>query len=268
MYICALRIQHTIYFLEGKMVIIMIILNTNLNISMKTSASNTDIKKTFLEVYEKSLKTKYTPPSILPIPDSVPTNIPLIIMQSLSNHTQLVLSRSSVSIGTSYDENYSSSWDKCEKHLLEKVNDVFLFINALEGIEINYIGLVVQIIKNDYDNASLYIFDNLLKFKSNQNVYDAECKLTYVLKDEYYINLQIENVRLVNGKPVVSETDFEGDDSQNQLLMSIDVNNRYSYNFKKNRSIKEENVSEIVSYTRKIVENLDSIVKGDVKIED
>jgi hypothetical protein len=258
---------------ERKMIKQMIILNTNMNISMRTAASNTEIKKTFLEIYEKELKERYNPPTILPIPDGAPTNVPLIVMKSLSNHTQLVLTKSSISIGTSYDEVFNSSWDKCERHLLEKVKDVFLFIEALKSIKINFIGLVAQIIKDEYDDASKYIFDNLLKFASTQSVYYTECKLTYVLKDKYYINLDIQNVRLFDGKPLISSTDFEPFISegfvQNKLVVSIDINNRYSYNFKKSENISDiSNVDEIVSYTRQIVENLDDIVKGDVKIED
>lgn len=251
----------------------MIILNTNLNISIKTSISNTQIKKTFLEIYEEKLKGRYNPPTILPIPDGAPINVPIVIMQSLSNHTQLVLSKSSISIGTSYDEAFNSSWEKCEGHLLEKVEDVLLFIDALEGVKINFIGLVAQIIKDEYDDASKYIFDNLLKFTSTQRVYDTECKLTYVLKNKYYINLDIQNVRLFNGKPVINNTEYvpiiSEDNSQNKVVVSIDINNRYSFNFKKSDQTNDrDDITEIVSYTRQIINNLDDIVKGDVNIED
>lgn len=248
------------------------ILNTNLNISMKTPASNTQIKKAFLEVYDKDLKQKYNPPAILPIPDEAPSDVPLIVMKSLLNHTQLILTKSSASIGTSYDEDFNTSWDKCEQHLLEKVEDVFLIIQSLDNIKINYIGLVAQIIADEYDDASKYIFDNLLKFSSNKNIYDAECRLTYVLKDEYYINLAIQNVRLFDGKPVINNNEGtninNSTNSQNKLAISIDINNRYNFNFKKDKDTNKESVTEIVSYTRNIVNNLDKIVKGDVQIED
>lgn len=193
-------------------------------------------------------------------------------MQSLSNHTQLVLTKSSISIGTSYDEAFNSSWDKCENHLLEKVRDVFLFIEALQSVKINFIGLVAQIIKDEYDDASKYIFENLLNFASTQSVYDTECKLTYVLKDKYYINLEIQNVRLFNGKPMINSTEFvpvvSDDNVQNKLVVSIDINNRYSFNFNKTKSTTDnDDVNEIVSYTRQLVENLDYIVKGMLKLK-
>ena len=64
--------------------------------------------------------------------------------------------------------------------------------------------------------------------------------------------------------PVVSD-----DNVQNKLVVSIDINNRYSFNFNKTKSTTDtDDVNEIVSYTRQLVENLDDIVKGDVKIED
>ena len=64
--------------------------------------------------------------------------------------------------------------------------------------------------------------------------------------------------------PVVSD-----DNVQNKLVVSIDINNRYSFNFNKTKSTTDkDDVDEIVSYTRQMVENLDDIVKGDVKIED
>lgn len=244
-----------------------------MNISMKTAASNTQIKKTFLEVYEKDLKERYNPPTILPIPDGAPTDVPLVIMQSLSNHTQLILTKSSISIGTGYDDKFNTDWNKCEQHLLEKVQDVFLIIRALESIKINYIGLVAQIIEDENTDASEYIFNNLLKFTSNKSIYDAECRLTYVLKDEYYVNLELQNIRLFDGKPVMTgnETTLlnQNTNIENKLAITIDVNNRYSHNFKEdNNEIGIENVDQIVLYTNNIVSNLESIVKGDVKIED
>lgn len=258
---------------ERKMISTMIILNTNMNISMETAASNTQIKKTFLEVYEKDLKERYNPPTILPIPDGAPTDVPLVIMQSLSNHTQLILTKSSISIGTGYDDNFNTDWNKCEKHLLEKVKDVFLIIEAIESIKINYIGLIAQIIEDENTDASEYIFDNLLKFTSNKSVYDTECRLTYVLKDEYYINLDLQNIRLFDGKPVMTGSETTSINKkaniENKLAITIDINNRYSHNFnKENREIGKESVDQIVLYTNNIVNNLGSIVKGDVEIED
>lgn len=251
----------------------MIILNTNMNISMTTAASNTQIKKTFLEVFEKDLSKKYNPPAILPIPDGAPPDVPLIIMQSLSNHSQLVLTKSSISIGTGYDNNFNTDWNKCEKHLLEKVEDVFLIINAIEDIKINYIGLVAQIVEDGNTDASEYIFNNLLKFRSNANIYDAECRLTYLLKNKYYINLALQNIRLFNGKPVMSGNEITLNNPniniENKLAITIDINNRYSHNFNiATNETGKENVEQIVSYTKKIVNNLDQIVKGDVEIEE
>ena len=94
-----------------------------------------------------------------------------------------------------------------------------------------------------------------------------------MLKDKYYINLEIQNVRLFNGKPMINSTEFvpvvSDDNVQNKLVVSIDINNRYSFNFNKTKSTTDnDDVNEIVSYTRQLVENLDYIVKGDVKIED
>ena len=194
-------------------------------------------------------------------------------MQSLSNHSQLILTKSSISIGTSYDYNFNNDWNKCEQHLLEKVQDVFLIIEALESIKINYIGLVAQIIEDENTDASEYIFNNLLKFTSNKSIYDAECRLTYVLKNEYYINLELQNIRLFDGKPVMTGNEAtlinEDTNIENKLAITIDVNNRYSHNFnKENKKIGKENVDQIVLYTNNIVNNLDNIVKGDVEIED
>ena len=64
--------------------------------------------------------------------------------------------------------------------------------------------------------------------------------------------------------PVISDENL-----QNKLVVSIDINNRYSFNFKKIKTTTDkDDVDEIVSYTRQMVENLDGIVKGDVKIEE
>ncbi|MCQ2514762.1 MAG: hypothetical protein MJ089_06720, partial [Ruminococcus sp.] len=234
------------------------------------------ITKTFLEVFENHLKERYNPPTILPIPDGAPTDVPLVVMQSISNHTQLILTKSSISIGTGYDEKFNTSWDKCEKHLFKKLQDVFFIIKAIKEVKINYIGLVAQIIKDEdeYNDASKYIFENLLNFKSNKNIYDVDCRLTYVLEDKYYINLEIQNARLFDGKPIIRGNDYTAFDAeaktQNKLAITIDINNRYHFNVSNiNEKFNEDenNVNEIVSYARQIIENVDSIVQGDVHIE-
>ena len=83
----------------------------------------------------------------------------------------------------------------------------------------------------------------------------------------------MQNIRLFDGKPMISSTEFvpviSDENLQNKLVVSIDINNRYSFNFKKIKTTTDkDDVDEIVSYTRQMVENLDGIVKGDVKIEE
>ena len=84
--------------------------------------------------------------------------------------------------------------------------------------------------------------------------------------------MDIQNIRLYNGEPILNDSQIppieQYSNSQNKLLISLDINNRYCYNFDiSNDNVEQNNVDEIVLYARKMVVQLEDIVKGDVKIE-
>lgn len=251
----------------------MIILSTNFNISFDTDISSSDIKKSVLSIYDKTLKDKYNPPLILPVPDEIPGEVPVAIMKSKGEHTQIILTKKSLTVGTGYDNSFNMEWKKCEAHLREKIEDALSTINEIGIEKLNFIGLVTQIIYDEVGDASRYLFDHLMKFKSEKKIYDASCRLTYSSNGKYYVNIGIENTRLYDGKPITTEDNrvlFEKEkETGNNIAFTIDVNDRFGFNFTENYVSKPDNVENIVKYTSGVISNIrDIIEKGVVEIED
>ena len=241
------------------------ILSTNFNISFDANGSTADIRKSFLSVYDEVLHEKYNPPLILPIPDEITGDIPIAIIKSKGGHSQIVLSRNGITVGTVYDNEFSNDWEKCKNHLLEKLNHVMSIISKIPMKRLSFIGLVTQIIYDEVENASEYIFDNLMRFDSKKNIYDVSCRLTYSMEEKYYINIGIENARIYDGKPVINNNEivsFDGKrETGNKVALTIDINDRFGFNYNENYVSEKGNSDVIVKYTDNVISNISDIVR-------
>jgi len=69
-----------------------------------------------------------------------------------------------------------------------------------------------------------------MKYISSPPPYDLLLKQTYVIEDEYYVNVQIQNQRLVKNQsiPIGHLSEFEHRDL---ISISLDINDRFKFNY-------------------------------------
>jgi len=192
------------------------------------------IKKVFID--NSSVFVGYNEPSILPIPDDAPRDIPRIIMQSEHGYSQITISPEVISFIVTYDEAFSSDWNKCEKYLIEKKEIIEKFLVASGINKIKYCGVYTTYQYENItpeSNATSVIQESLLNSIAIQDViYDINCRMTYTINDTYYVNISYENVRLYPEDTDLYSAGFLNEETLNALAVTVDVNDRFAFNNK------------------------------------
>ncbi|SFL80772.1 hypothetical protein [Salibacterium qingdaonense] len=221
------------------------------------------MRRNFINI-EDGLKDHFqTPLHLLPIPDDAPPDIPRAQTESHEGHSKLNISLDRLSLQTKYDHRFQSDWYKCKEYL---ENRIFPLINLMKGyIDNNYSfsGLTTEIFIHDLDEEPVkHLFENFIKIGSNTNPFDVNLKLTYVLRERFYINISFSNVRLYE-KTTNREKELPAYLQQKDDVLSvlIDINDRYAHNFQKDYHSDVDVMDEIFTITNDILTGkLDQII--------
>ncbi|MED1202570.1 hypothetical protein [Heyndrickxia acidicola] len=207
--------------------------------------------------FEEKLQNYFIKPfNTIPVPDQAPAEIPRIHANSHHGHSELNVSLDRLSFVTNYDERFSE-WKQHHTYLSERIFPMTSIIKDLVNNQFLYSGLTTDILVEEVAEEPIkHIFNKFLNFQTNSNPYDCNLKLTYVLKDKYYLNLTISNIRWYSGSgnpelalPAYLEEAGRG------IILNLDINDRYAYNYKKGYTSKSEEVDEILDITSDIIEN-------------
>lgn len=226
------------------------------NVSLNTIYQKIDgIKKAFLE-HENTLNPSFNEATILPIPDDAPLDIPRIIVTTKHEHTQLNIAPEAASMITQFTDEYVNNWDLCKDYVENKSKELFDLFDGITNADIKYIGVVTNLIwsSESYDNEKIY--SNLFGKKYPEKLDDLLVKYTFIEDEKYYANITIQGMR--------TGDIFEVDNKKRQLMVTLDVNDRFMHNidetYRSNRE-KLEKILEITDYIIKYkLENL--IEKG------
>lgn len=217
------------------------------NISVNTVYNRIDgIKKVFLD-HESALKSSFNEATILPIPDDAPIEIPRIIVKTKHEHTQLNIAPESASMITQFTDGYVNDWELCKKYIEEKSKDLFNLFDKITSDNIQYIGVVTNLIwsTDGYNNEKLY--NNLFGKVCPNNLDDLLVKYTFINDSKYYVNITIQSVR--------TENSFMPDDNQRSIAVTLDINDRFQYNINKNYKSDRNKLENILGLTDDIIAN-------------
>ncbi len=237
----------------------MFIQNTNLNIICHPIS---EIKKKFIDANE-ILKIKFSEPTTLPIPEEAQPDIPRIIAMSSSGHSQLVASKEAISLTTHYDNQYNANWLICQEDLNSKIDVIFQALEKMGGVKYKFSGLITSIIWDEVDGDVLkYISEKLIKVTSKQPLYDVNCKLTYIIDKQYFVNITVGNARISDN--INYSNAFAGQfkkDGNNTIMIVLEVNDRYAFNVTDNYYSSREKINEILNITQKVIGELKTLVE-------
>ena len=147
---------------------------------------------------EDILQQYFMPSTILPIPEQVQDEVPRIIAQTKNGHSVLNIALSVSSFITNYNGEFVSDWNKCKEYLAQRCSDIYQMIDNMTENNNTFVGLITNVEIDDLDGTGLEILKKSLFGEETEKMgelYDLSCKLTYVYKNRYYINITLQNLR-------------------------------------------------------------------------
>lgn len=239
----------------------MIIKQTNLNLVYPRIV---EYRKKFVNS-EDVLNEYFMPPTILPIPEQVQDEVPRIIVQTKNGHSMLNIALSVASFTTNYNGEFVLDWDKCKNYLEQRCSSIYKIIDDMTGNNNIFVGLITNVEIDDLDSTGLEILKRSLfndEARKMGELYDLSCKLTYVYKKKYYINITLENLREFSVEQYSNGRTCITGEKKHTVSVSIDVNDRYAANNNQNYKSKKEAFDEILQITSNIINNkLEELVR-------
>ncbi len=219
-----------------------------------------DYRKKYIDA-EDVLKDSFMPATILPMPDEVQEDVPRVIVQSKHGHSFLNVALTASSLMTTYTDEFVNDWGLCENYLYKRCDSLYKLVDKLSGPSQRYVGLISCIEFDDISESSL---DTLKKslFKEDGcqlgNLFDVACKLTYAVKNRYYINITLETTR----KLIQASSTVGTGEGVNFVAVTIDVNDRYAANQSADYESSKEAFDEIMQITTELINGkLETLIK-------
>jgi len=186
--------------------------------------------------FEDAFCEKYLAPSVLPVPDEIEPEMPRILLGSKNGHSQISVSQISLELNVNYTNDYIKEYSLCENYLLDRTNIILHTLKSIKLENILYIGLstFIEIPLDITDDKILqHIVDKLSK-STFKDLHDFHQKLTFILSDEYYLNIGVSNYRKYSSSeeqyPTMTFSISNAKVVERGILVSIDINNRYRFN--------------------------------------
>lgn len=214
---------------------------------------------------EDILQEYFMPSTILPIPDQVEDEVPRIIAQTKNGHSMLNISLSVSSFTTNYDRDFVFDWNKCREYLTQRCSNIYDIIGNMTENNNIFVGLITNVEIDDLGEDGLEVLKKSLcseKAGKMGEIYDLSCKLTYVYKKRYYINITLENNREFRTHQSVDGRLYMDGEQKHTVAALIDINDRYAANSDMNYKSKKEAFDEILHITSNIIDNkLENLVR-------
>lgn len=223
--------------------------------------------------FENIITDFVKPFNLMAVPNEAPAEIPRISAISEHGHSSLLITPQNAVITVNFDQGFENDAEKCFKYVGDKKNSLVNAYNSIlktkTGMDILFSGLTTQ---TEFDEDELivdpveFIYKKFIIKKSKQNLEDVFIRFTHVLYDSFYINMEIQNVRSFNGMQYGTLMSTAGLKLQShKIFVSLDINDRYSYNKQVDYTTKEDTIARLFSISENIVLNNlhDMIIKGD-----
>lgn len=150
---------------------------------------NLNIRRRIFE-FEDVLNNKFRVPfRPVTIPDDIEPNIPRFEAQSIHGHSKLQVSQTSITLATSFDDQFKSDSSKIQSYLTEKYESL-KGLAETEGVE--FIAYIVELgVFKDSEELNSYLKENTGALAIGQDCKDFSLLYSRVYQQNYYLNVKI-----------------------------------------------------------------------------
>lgn len=242
----------------------MTIQETSINIIYKRIEG---IKRAYYQ-NEELLKEFFNEASVLAIPDDAPSEIPRIVVKTLHEHSELSISPTTASFRIVFNDGFEKDWRKCAQYIRERLKPVFQFLNVMTSNQYDYIGIITKVLYDEIgEDGSKKLTDTLLKADDIKDIYDINIRYTFVEKENFFVNIMLENARLF---PENTDYSIAGSLNMNDQIKEsigaiIDVNDRKGFNEKLDYKSSSNIMSDLLESMTTIIDSkLSNLIENGV----
>lgn len=219
------------------------------------------LKKSFILAAD-TLEPYFTESTVLPIPDNAPDDIPRVTCQTIHGHSELILTKKTLQFTTTYDNEFQSDWSRCREYILGKIQIINELLQKM-GCTLSFSGLTTQILTDTtLKDGTAELVDKFSKVNTQTTIFDFGQKIVTVVDDIFFVNYQINNIRLFKGTNRLDEftPGFLAGQNENHISVVIDINDRYDFNYHKSFKSDPSRLNQILTLTDKAIQNFDKLV--------
>lgn len=213
-----------------------------------------NFRKNYINSEEK-LIGPFLQPTLLPVPDNADHDIPRVVATTRGGHSTLNMGLSVASFVTTYDNEYTDDWSKCQEYIENHTAGIDEFLCELTDRR-TFVGLITNL-ELDGNNEGTQRLKQIL-FDNNKftDAYDISCKLTYLIENRYFVNATISNLRRYSGK-MTPQADriVITDDAGNDISVMLDINDRYISTHEESYVSDKEAIDRIFELTSDFINN-------------
>lgn len=241
-----------------------IIENSTFNLYFPTR----EVRKSIFSIEDYLSSKGYVKPfNLVPLPSEAPSEIPRITSTTLHGHANIAITNQNIQIQTNFDKNFNQDVDKCFDYVKNKSDNAYSVLQDVLNYQTCYCGLVTQLIF-DTDKPVNVFKNNFIKVSSESELFDCVCRLTFIKDHKYYINIEVQNIRQYDGRTGQLDRLVDLEYKGEKLSVTIDINDRYAYNFDGKYTTDMEANNEIFRISKDLIENrlYDLIEKGELEL--
>ncbi len=205
-----------------------------------------------------------------PLPEDAPAGIPRFVLKSKGGYSELYFAKNIMQLETKYDGAYRSDWALCAENISQKIDGIYKVLDMIAEGKYLFSGIKVRVIYDEEQkNGTQRLKDSILKINSQRELFDIDCKLTYV-DNGWYINIALANVRSYEEEDLDQDVMRPGmlkEGGTNAIMVTIDVNDRYSYNADISTTSSGQSMKKMIQKVGEIMKNMPTIIeKGEIRI--
>lgn len=209
--------------------------------------------KIYVDRFNEILKEHFFDFSIIGVPANISATIPRLKAVSSSNHSNIEISLVNARLTTNFDDNYADDFIACVNYLKERTLKLFEALK-INDFNIIYSAIFINLEEKEKD-AVEKIKKRFLTIENLENIDEIGIRFSQVINNKYYSNISFNNLKKVKIEKIIDENNGEiilplvslsnATEIENYMSVSIEINDKYSFNLDSNHSTNKETLLEL-----------------------